>query len=76
MPTQDMYLHDIQLKPSQPSRGLWTPFDEAVEQVILADFERLWKNHSLQDLSVDVRDYPFSNGVVGKLVIYNIAEQN
>src|SRR5262249_49667195 len=29
LPVLNTYLRDIQLKPSQPSRGLWTPFDAA-----------------------------------------------
>jgi hypothetical protein len=70
------YLPDIQLKASRPSEGLWVPFDASAERVVLEDFERLWKNHSLQDLSIDVRDYQLSNGVIGKLVTYNIVEQN
>jgi hypothetical protein len=72
MPT---YLQDIQLKASRPSQDMWVPFDAAAEQVVFSDFERLWRNHSLRDLSVEVRDFQFSNGVIGKLVTYNIAEQ-
>jgi hypothetical protein len=70
------YLPDIQLKASRPSQGVWIPFDAAAQQTVFADFERLWKNHSLQDLSIDVQDYQFSNGVIGKLVTYNIVESN
>jgi hypothetical protein len=43
--------------------------------VILEDFERLWSNHVLDHLSVDIRDYRFSNGMIGKLVTYNIKER-
>lgn len=70
------YLRDIHLRPSRPSSGDWTPYDAAAEQVILADFQRLWKNHPLTDLSIEVRDYAFSNGVIGKLVIYDMIERN
>jgi hypothetical protein len=64
------------LKPSRPSQGLWTPYDSAAEQVILEDFQRLWNHFPLADLSIDIRDFAFSNGVIGKLVTYNITERN
>jgi len=70
------YLADIHLKPSRPSRGEWTPYDSAAEQVIFQDFQRLSTNHALANLTVDIRDYTFSNGVVGKLVIYDMIERN
>ena len=68
------YLRHIQLRPSRPSQTQWVPFDQTAEQTILADFQRLWANHRLADLSVDIRDYRFANGVIGKLVMYNITE--
>ena len=68
------YMRDIQLRPSRPSQGEWVPYDTNAERLILEDFQRLWRNHSLVDLSVEVRDYRFSNGVVGKLVGYHITE--
>jgi len=72
----ETYLRDIRLKPSQPSRELWTPYDAAAEQAVLDDFQRLWKNNALTDLSIEIRDFRFSNGVIGKLVTYNITERN
>lgn len=69
------YMQNIQLRPSRPSDGVWVPYDTVAERVILEDFQRLWRNHVLADLSVEVRDYRFSNGVVGKLVAYRITEQ-
>jgi len=70
------YLRDIQLPPSLPSQGLWVPYNSAAERVIFEDFQRLWANHLLAELSVDIRDYRFSNGVIGKLVTYNITERD
>jgi hypothetical protein len=70
------YISDIQLKPSRPSTGVWTPYDAEAERVIFQDFQRLWHNHELADLSIEVRDYMFSNGVLGKLVTYDIIEKN
>jgi outer membrane protein insertion porin family len=71
----ETYLYYIQLKPSQPSQGNWTPYDEATEKTILDDFHRLWNTNFLDNLSIDVTDYTFSNGVVGKLVSYNMEER-
>ncbi|MCA1651272.1 MAG: hypothetical protein LC753_13675, partial [Acidobacteria bacterium] len=69
------YLYYIQLRPSLPSRDTWIPYDEAAEQLILGDFKRLWATNFLDDLSIDVVDYPFSNGVMGKVVVYNMEER-
>jgi outer membrane protein insertion porin family len=69
------YLYYIQLKPSTPSQGLWTPYDEAAEKTILEDFRRLYGTNFLDNLWIDVRDYKFSNGVVGKLITYNMEER-
>ena len=72
----ETYLYYIQLKPSQPAlTGKWTPYDEAAEKTILEDFHRLWNTNFLDNLWIDVTDYTFSNGVVGKLVSYNMEER-
>src|SRR3954465_2444164 len=42
---------------------------------ILDDFKRLWATNFLDDLSIDVADYHFSNGVIGKIVTYNMEER-
>jgi len=72
----ETYLADIHLKPSRPSLGEWTPYDAEAERVIFQDFQRLSANHALADLTVQIRDYTFSNGVVGKLITYDILERN
>ena len=69
------YLYYIQLRPSQPSQNNWIPYDERAEQTMLEDFKRLWATNFLTDLSIEVGDYVFSNGVVGKLVTYHIEER-
>jgi outer membrane protein insertion porin family len=69
------YLYYIQLRPSQPSQNLWIPYDEKAEQTMLEDFKRLWATNFLTDLSIDVTDYVFANGVVGKLVAYHMEER-
>lgn len=74
----ETYLQDIHLKPSRPSIGEWTRFDTAAEQAILQDFERLSTNpaHPLADLTIEIRDYTFPNGVIGKLVTYDMIDRN
>ena len=69
------YLYYIQLHGSRPSENVWIPWDDKAEQTAVADFKRLWATNFLDDLSVDIRDYRFSNGVVGKLVIYDMEER-
>jgi outer membrane protein insertion porin family len=69
------YLYYIQLKYSQPSQGIWIPYNDDAEKAILDDFKRLWGTKFLDNLSIETQDYTFENGVVGKLVIYNMEER-
>ena len=69
------YLHYIQLRPSEPSRQHWVPYDEEAERTALADFRRLWATSFLDDLSIEVEDYRFASGAVGKFVIYHLEER-
>jgi outer membrane protein insertion porin family len=69
------YVYYIQMHGSQPSVNTWVPYDDKAEQMILADFKRLWATKFLDDLSIDVQDYKFANGVMGKLVVYNMEER-
>ncbi len=69
------YLYYIQLKQSTPSQGLWVPYDEASEKVIVEDFHRLWNTNFLDNLWIDSSDYKFPNGVIGKIVTYNMEER-
>src|SRR5690606_41960763 len=50
---------------SRPSAGVWQPFNEETEQVLLEDFKRLWATNFLDDLRIEVRDQPWPNGVMG-----------
>src|SRR6185295_1993487 len=68
------YLYYIQLKASQPSQNIWLPYDDAAEKTVVADFHRLWNTNFLDNLWIETRDYTFSNGVIGKIIIYNIEE--
>ena len=69
------YLYYMQLRPSQPSQNLWVPWDEQAVQTAVADHKRLWATGFLSDLSIEATDYTFSNGVIGKLLTYNIEER-
>ena len=60
---------------SLPSQKLWKPYNEKAEETIIADHKRLWATNFLDDLSIETADYTFSNGVVGKLIIYNMEER-
>ncbi|MFN8062814.1 MAG: BamA/TamA family outer membrane protein [Vicinamibacterales bacterium] len=71
----ETYLYYIQLRPSRPSDDFWVPYTEDTEKQILDDFTRLWGTNFLDDLSIDVEDYVFENGVIGKLVTYNMEER-
>ena len=69
------YLYYIQLKASRPSEGAWIPYNEDAENTIRDDFKRLWGTNFLDNLSIDVEDYTFTNGVIGKLVTYDMEER-
>jgi outer membrane protein insertion porin family len=69
------YSFYIQLPRSVPSARQWVPYDEKAVQTIQEDFKRLWATTFLDDLSVEAVDYTFPNGVVGKLVVYNMEER-
>jgi len=63
----ETYLFYIQLRPSLPSQNQWVPWDETTVRTASDDFKRLWGTNFLSDLSVEVTDYVFANGVVGKM---------
>ncbi|HEV3061588.1 MAG TPA: BamA/TamA family outer membrane protein [Vicinamibacterales bacterium] len=69
------YLYYIQLKASLPSQGVWVPYDSDTEKTIQDDFRRLWGTTFLDNLWVEVTDYKFANGAIGKIVTYNMEER-
>ncbi len=69
------YLYYIQTPLSVPSENRWVPFNEETEQSLLADFKRLWATNFLDNLWIETIDVPFSNGVIGKHVIYHMEER-
>jgi len=71
----ETYMYYIKLRGSQPSQGNFVPYNDATEQTMLSDFKTLWGTNFLEDLSIDITDYTFENGVVGKIVTYNMEER-
>src|SRR4051812_32606695 len=74
----ETYLYYIKLKDmvSRPSQGIWVPYDDKVEQTAVSDFNTLMKSTSfLEDMAVDVTDYAFPNGAVGKIITYRMEER-
>jgi outer membrane protein insertion porin family len=69
------YLYYLHLRPSRPSQGEWIPYDESTVATIREDFRRLWATGFLDDLRIEADDYTFANGVVGKIVTYNLEER-
>lgn len=70
-----LFYTEIEDHVSAPSEGRWVPYTEATEQILLEDFRRLWDTGFLDDLSIEVVDEPYSNGVMGKRVIYRFEER-
>src|SRR5471032_2960646 len=69
------YLYYIQQKASVPSQGQWVGYDDTSEKTIQEDFHRLWNTNFLDNLWIDVSDYKFPNGAIGKVVTYNMEER-
>ncbi len=72
----ETYLYYTKLQPSLPSQGIFRPWNEAAEQTALDDFKTLMLNTNfLEDMHIDVTDHTFPNGVVGKIVTYDMEER-
>jgi outer membrane protein insertion porin family len=71
------YLYYIEMKSrlSNSQTGKWVSYDETIEQVAREDFKRLWATNFLDDLAIRTEDYTFSNGVVGKMIVYDMEER-
>jgi outer membrane protein insertion porin family len=74
-PQTYLYYMEIAHQVSDPAADRWVAYNDKSEQTILADFKRLWATNFLDDLSAETYDYVFSNGVVGKIVLYNMEER-
>ena len=74
-PQTYLFYMELSKQVSQPSQNRWTPWTEELERIALADHKRLWATGFLSDLSIEAQDYTFPNGVIGKLVTYNMEER-
>jgi outer membrane protein insertion porin family len=70
-----LFYMEIAKTPSTPSQNIWVPYTAATEQMMVEDFKRLWATNFLDDLKIEVADYTFANGVVGKLITYHMEER-
>jgi outer membrane protein insertion porin family len=70
-----LFYMEMARRVSAPSENRWVPYTEDTEQVIVADFRRLWATTFLDDLSIETVDVRFANGVVGKVIVYNMEER-
>jgi outer membrane protein insertion porin family len=69
------YLYYIQTQPSRSSDGVWVPYSDETEKRLLEDFKRLWSTNFLDNLWIEVEDAPYTNGVVGKRIVFNMEER-
>jgi hypothetical protein len=69
------YLYYMQAKGSRPSLNEWIAYNESVQQIGLSDFKRLWATNFLDDLQIEVHDVRYANGVLGKVLVYNMEER-
>jgi outer membrane protein insertion porin family len=60
---------------SSPSQNRWVSYNDEIEQIILRDFKSLWATTFLDDLLIEVLDVDWGNGVLGKLIVYNMEER-
>jgi outer membrane protein insertion porin family len=74
-PQTYLYYMQIQQKRSRPSEGVWVAYDDSVEQIMREDFVRLYNTKFLDNISIQTLDYTFANGVVGKIIVYDMEER-
>ena len=73
----DTYFYHMRITDhvSAPSEGRWVPYTEETEQLLRDDFRRLWDTGFLDDLSIEVKDSPYANGVIGKHITFKFEER-
>ena len=60
---------------SNASQNRWVPYNDDVEAAVLRDFRSLWNTGFLDDLLIEVRDVRFENGVIGKVIVFDMEER-
>jgi outer membrane protein insertion porin family len=74
-PQTYLYYMQVQQRRSRPSEGVWVTYDDSVEKIMREDFTRLYNTNFLDNISIETQDYAFSNGVIGKILLYNMEER-
>ena len=74
-PQTYLYYMEMAHQVSDPTADKWIAYNDKIEQTVVGDFKRLWATNFLDDLSAETYDYVFSNGVVGKIILYNMEER-
>ncbi|HUF24100.1 MAG TPA: outer membrane protein assembly factor BamA [Vicinamibacterales bacterium] len=69
------YLYYIETRPSAPLQGQWVPWSNDIAESLRRDFNRLWATNFLDDLSIEVVDATYPNGVPAKDVIIHMYER-
>ena len=71
----ETYLYYIQLKPSRPSQDVWVAVERRDREDRPRRLQAALGTNFLDNLSIEVTDYTFPNGTIGKLVAYNMEER-
>jgi outer membrane protein insertion porin family len=69
------YVYYIQTQTSRPKDGIWVPYTDKTEELLREDFKRLWATNFLDNLSIEVVDDNYPNGVSGKRIIFKMEER-
>jgi outer membrane protein insertion porin family len=60
---------------SVPSEGKWVPYTVEIERTAREDFKALMNTGFLDDLKIQVTDAVFANGVIGKIISFEMEER-
>ena len=74
-PQTYLYYMEAARQASDPAADKWVTYNDKTEQTMVGDFKRLWATNFLDDLSAETYDFVFSNGVIGKIILYNMEER-
>jgi outer membrane protein insertion porin family len=70
---QSTYAYYIKTKQTEPSKGIFAPYDE---ESLRTDFWSLWRTGFLDNLWIEEIDEPFPNGVAAKHIVFHIEERS
>lgn len=70
-----LYYMEMTKRVSNASQNRWVPYNDEIEAAVLRDFRSLWNTGFLDDLLIEVRDVRFDNGVIGKVIVFDMEER-